>query len=221
MSLFQELKRRNVFKVGIAYIVMAWLVMQVADVVLNNVVAPAWVFHVLLLFLGIGFLFAMFFAWAFELTPEGIKREKEVDRSSSITSLTGQKLNNAIIGVLVVALAYFAFDKLVLSSARNTALVESTTQALSDKATADPESSKQPDNSIAVMPFINMSDDASNEFFSDGITEEVLNLLAKIPELRVTSRSSVFSLKGKNLDTPTVAKQLNVGKRSVNHALFS
>jgi adenylate cyclase len=189
---------------------MAWLVLQVADVVLNNVVAPGWIFHVLLLFLGIGFLFAMFFAWAFELTPEGIKREKEVDRSSSITSVTGQKLNNAIIGVLVVALAYFAFDKLVLTSVRNTALVESTTQALSDQAAAEPEPSKQPDNSIAVMPFINMSDDASNEFFSDGITEEVLNLLAKIPELRVTSRSSVFSLKGQNLDIPTVAKQLNV-----------
>jgi len=210
LSLFKELKRRNVFKVGIAYIVLAWLVMQVADVILNNVVAPGWVFHVLLLFLGIGFLFALFFAWAFELTPEGIKREKEVDRSLSITSLTGQKLNSAIIGVLVVALAYFAFDKLVLSSARNEALVESTTQALSDKAAAEPESSEQADNSIAVMPFINMSDDASNEFFSDGITEEVLNLLAKIPELRVTSRSSVFSLKGQNLDIPTVAKQLNV-----------
>ena len=210
MSLFNELKRRNVFKVGIAYIIMAWLVMQVADVVLNNVEAPGWVFHVILLLLGIGFLLAVFFAWAFELTPEGIKREHEVDRALSITSQTGHNLDYAIIGVLVVALGYFSYDKLVLSTARDAALVEATTQALSDKAAAEPVNREGSDNSIAVLPFVNMSDDDSNEFFSDGITEEVLNLLAKIPELRVTSRSSVFSLKGQNLDIPTVAKKLNV-----------
>jgi len=189
---------------------MAWLVMQVADVVLNNVEAPAWVFHVILLLLGIGFLLALFFAWAFELTPEGLKREYEVDRTLSITPRTGRKLDYAIIGLLVVALGYFSYDKFVLSGARDMALVEATTQALSDKAAVEPVTREESDNSIAVLPFVNMSDDDSNEFFSDGITEEVLNLLAKIPELRVTSRSSVFSLKGQNLDIPTVAKKLNV-----------
>ncbi len=130
MSLFKELKRRNVFKVTIAYIVMAWLVMQVADVILNNIVAPGWIFHVLLLFLAIGLPFAVFFAWAFEMTPEGLKRESEVDRSQSITTKTGRKLDFLIIGVLVLALGYFAYDKLVLSTARDAALVEATTHAV-------------------------------------------------------------------------------------------
>jgi len=211
LSLFEELKRRNVFKVGIAYIVMAWLVMQVADVILNNVEAPGWVFHVILLLLGIGFLFAMFFAWAFELTPEGLKHEHEVDRSLSITSQTGRKLDYTIIGVLVVALGYFSYDKLVLSTARDVALVESTTQAISDKAANKPENLEESDNSIAVLPFINMSDDASNEYFSDGISEELLNLLAKIPELRVIARTSSFAYKGKDAKIADVAHELNVG----------
>ena len=107
MSLFVELKRRNVFKVGIAYLVIAWLVMQVADVMIDNIGAPDWVFKSILLMLGIGFPFAVFFAWAFELTPEGLKREHEVDRSQSITKQTGRKLDFVIIGVLVVALGYF------------------------------------------------------------------------------------------------------------------
>ena len=111
MSLFNELKRRNVFRVTIAYIVMAWVVMQVADVILNNIVAPAWVFHVLLLFLAIGLPFAVFLAWAFELTPEGLKREHEVDRKQSITSQTGRKLDRTIIVVLLLAVAWFAWDR--------------------------------------------------------------------------------------------------------------
>jgi hypothetical protein len=91
LSFLKELKRRNVFKVTIAYVVMAWLVMQVADVILNNVEAPGWVFHVILLLLGIGLLFAIFFAWAYELTPEGNKKEKDIDRTQSITHVTGQQ----------------------------------------------------------------------------------------------------------------------------------
>jgi adenylate cyclase len=209
LSFFKELKRRNVFKVGIAYIVMAWLVMQVTDVILNNIVAPDWVFHVLLLFLVVGFPFAIFFAWAFELTPDGLKREHQVDRSQSITSETSRKLDFIIIGALVVALGYFAYDKLVLSTQRDAALIEATTQALSEQAVME-KASTESDKSIAVLPFVNMSDDASNEFFSDGISEELLNLLAKIPELRVTSRSSSFAFKGEKIDIPVVAEKLNV-----------
>ena len=118
MSFFEELKRRNVFRVAIAYIVMSWLVMQVADVILNNIDAPGWVFRVILLLLGIGFLIAMFFSWAFEMTPEGLKREHEVDRSQSVTPQTGKKLNNLIFTVMALALAYFAYDKFVLSESR-------------------------------------------------------------------------------------------------------
>jgi len=209
LSFFDELKRRNVFKVVIAYIVTAWLVIQVADVVLNNIIAPSWIFHVLLLFLALGFPFAIFFSWAFELTPDGIKRDHEVDRSQSITHETSRKLDFIIIGVLIVALGYLVYDKTVLSAQRDAALVEATTQAVSEQAATE-KAPTESDKSIAVLPFVNMSDDASNEFFSDGISEELLNLLAKIPELRVTSRSSAFVFKDEKIDIPSVAAKLNV-----------
>jgi TolB-like protein/Flp pilus assembly protein TadD len=209
LSLFNELKRRNVFKVGIAYVVVAWLVLQVADVVLNNIAAPGWVFQTLMLFLAIGFPFAVIFAWAFEMTPEGLKRESEIERSESITPQTGKKLNFTIIAVLVLALGYFAYDKFVLRSGQDVALVEATTLAIS-KQTAAEEDPAQSDASIAVLPFVNMSDDSSNEYFSDGLSEELLNLLAKLPELHVTSRSSAFAFKGEKIDIPVVAKKLNV-----------
>lgn len=202
MALFQELKRPNVFRVGLAYVVMAWLVMQVADVILNNVVAPGWLFHVLLMFLAIGFLFALFFAWAFELTPEGLKREADVDRTQPITQHTGRKLDFTIIGILVLALGYFAYDKFFPDAQRDTALLDAA--ALSAEVTPDDEAIEAvtppvaPDNSIAMLPFVNMSSDAEQEYFSDGLSEELLNLLASIPEMQVTSRSSAFSFKGKD-----------------------
>ena len=209
MSFFNELKRRNVFKVGIAYIIMAWLVMQVADVILNNIVAPGWVFHVLLLFLAVGFPFAIFFAWAFELTPDGLKREHQVDRSQSITHKTSRKLDFIIIGALVVVLGYFAYDKLVLSIQRDAALVEATTQALTEQAATE-EASNDSSKSIAVLPFVNMSSDPEQEYFSDGISEELLNLLAKIPDFRVAGRTSSFEFKGENRDLRKIGKSLGV-----------
>jgi len=209
MSLFAELKRRNVFKVGAAYLVMAWLVMQVTDVVLNNVEAPGWVFHVVTMFLVMGFLFALFFAWVYEMTPEGLKREKDVDRSQSITTQTGRKLDVLVIGFLALALGYFAFDKFVLGARRDAALVEATTQALTEQA-AEQEAPVDETPSIAVLPFVNMSSDAEQEYFSDGLSEELLNLLAKIPDLRVTSRSSAFFYKGKDIKIADVGRELNV-----------
>ena len=107
MNLFSELKRRNVFRVGIAYLIGAWLLLQIADVVLNNIAAPDWVFKAIMLLVGIGLPIALFLAWAFELTPDGVKREAEVDRTQSIRKETGQKLDRSIIVVLVIALAYF------------------------------------------------------------------------------------------------------------------
>ncbi len=189
---------------------MAWLVMQVADVILNNIVAPGWIFHVLLLFLSIGLPFAVFFAWAFEMTPEGLKRESEVDRSQSITTKTGRKLDFLIIGVLVLTLGYFAYDKFVLSASRDAALVEATTQAVTEQAATEPEASAESDKSIAVLPFVNMSSDPEQEYFSDGLSEELLNLLAKIPELRVIARTSSFAYKGTNTKIVDVARELNV-----------
>jgi TolB-like protein/Tfp pilus assembly protein PilF len=218
VSFFQELKRRNVFRVVIGYVVLAWLVMQVADVVLNNIEAPDWVFQAMMFFLGLGLLFAVFFSWAFEMTPEGLKRESEVDRSQSITAVTGKKLDRMVTGILVIALGYFVLDKFVLSAGREEAAVEAALQQASTPAESgpaaapgdDPPSGAVPDNTIAVLPFVNMSSDPEQEYFSDGLSEELLNLLAKIPELQVASRSSAFQFKGEKIDLPVVAKQLNV-----------
>ena len=197
MSFIAELKRRNVFKVGAAYVVMAWLMAQGVDVFLENFGAPDWVIKTILLLLIIGFPIALFFAWAFELTPEGIKREHEVDRSKSITHETGRKLDFVIIGVLLLALGWFAVDKFYLVPAQRAA--EQTVAAESEGA-----------KSIAVLPFVNMSDDASNEYFSDGISEEILNSLAKVPDLQVAGRTSSFAFKGQNEDLRKVADALGV-----------
>jgi len=110
MSFFNELKRRNVFRVAIAYLVVAWLVLQVADVVINNIGAPDWVFQVIMLVLALGFPLVLVFAWAFEMTAEGLKKEKNVDRSQSITNKTGRKLDFTIIGVMAIALGYFVWE---------------------------------------------------------------------------------------------------------------
>ena len=211
MSFFNELKRRNVFKVGIAYIILAWLVLQVTDVILNNIVAPDWVFHVLLLFLAIGLPFALFFAWAFELTPEGIKREDEVDRSQSITPQTGKKLNLIVTTALALALGYFIYDKffthgpdIIPTPAAQTA--ETSADAGS---TADPETTINK-LSIAVLPFDNRSALEEDEFFVDGIHDDLLSTIAKIGSLKVISRTSVMEYKGTNKKIPVIAKELGV-----------
>jgi len=210
-QLFEELKRRNVLRVAIAYVVTAWLLLQVADVVLNNIAAPDWVFRAILLLVAIGFPFAVLFAWAYELTPEGLKKEKDVDRSVSITHVTGRKLDFVIILVLVLALGYFAFDKFVLDPSRDAELVQTTTEAVTEQA-AESGNAETVDHSIAVLAFADLSPGGDQEYFSDGISEEILNVLAQIPGLQVTSRSSAFSFKGKDVDIPTVAKQLGVAK---------
>jgi len=198
MTFFAELKRRNVFKVGAAYVVMAWLLAQGVDVFLENFGAPDWVIKTVLLLLVAGFPLALFFAWAFELTPEGIRKEKDVDRSQSITHETGRKLDYAIIAFLVLALGYFAWDKFAPGG--------ETAPATTVTAEEPPDTGK----SIAVLPFVNMSDDAGNEYFSDGISEEILNALAKVPELQVAGRTSSFAFKGDNQDLRKIGEALGV-----------
>lgn len=199
MSLFLELKRRNVIRVSVAYVITAWLVLQVADVVLGNIQAPAWVFQVILLLLAIGLPVAVIFAWAYELTPDGIRREKDVVRTASVTSKTGRKLDRAIIVILVVAVAYFAFDKYVGNEQlEDVSTVLATATATGDRA------------SIAVLPFVNMSSDPEQDYFSDGISEELLNLLAKIPQFQVAGRTSSFAFKGKDDDLRTIGESLGV-----------
>ena len=209
MSLIKELNRRNVFRVGVAYVIVAWLLLQVADVILPTFRTPDWVMQAFTFLLILGFPLALIFAWAFELTPEGLKLEKHVVRDESITHATGRKLDFVIIAMLVVALGFFAYDKFVLDPDRDAAEVEAAVQIAQKKVASavEPQDSAK---TIAVLPFLNMSDDPGNEYFSDGISEEILNLLAKVPEMRVTSRSSAFSFKGQNLDVPTMAARLNV-----------
>ena len=210
MSIFNELNRRNVFRVSIAYIIVAWLLLQVSDTLVPALHLPDWFHSGVAFVLILGFPVAIIFAWAFEMTAEGLKREHEVDRSQSITHVTSRKLDFITIGVLVLALGYFAYDKLVLSTARDAALVEATTQAAIERVAFEQETYAESENSIAVLPFVNMSDDANNEYFSDGLSEELLNLLAKIPELRVIARTSSFAYKGKDVQIADVARELNV-----------
>jgi TolB-like protein/lipoprotein NlpI len=211
MNLLSELKRRNVFKVAAAYVIVGWLVMQVGEVMAPALHLPEWINSALAFFIILGFPFALFFAWAFEMTPEGLKKEKDVDRSQSITGQTGKKLNHMITGLLVLALAYFAFDKFVLDPGRDQAEIAAAVEsAQEDSAATARAPMESPDRSIAVLPFVNMSSDPEQEYFSDGITEELLNLLAKIPELRVAARTSSFSFKGQNVEIPLIAERLGV-----------
>jgi len=189
MSVYGELKRRNVFRVGIAYVITAWLLLQVIDVVAPMLGVPEWVPKSILLLLGVGFPIALLFAWAFELTPEGLKFERDVDRSQSVTHSTGRKLNYIIIAVLSIALALFALDKFVWN------------------ATSVEEDSRR---SIAVLPFENMSADPNQLFFSDGISEEILNSLVRIPDISVASRTSSFNYRGADLNMPRIAEELGV-----------
>jgi len=189
-QLFEELKRRNVFRVAIAYLAVAWLIIQVADVVFDNIEAPAWMMLSLMFFLAIGFPISVLFAWAYEMTPEGLKREKDVDRSTSITHETGQKLNRTIIAVLFVAVVFLLVDKLLVREEVPETIVT--------------------DRSVAVLPFVAMSSGEDDEYFADGLTEEILNSLTRVPELLVTARTSAFYFKGKDLPVPVIAESLGV-----------
>ena len=211
MNLFAELKRRNVFRVGIAYAVVAWLVMQFADVVLNNITAPGWVFQAIMLLLAIGFPIVLIFAWAFEMTPEGLKKEKDIDRSQSVTPQTGRKLDRAIIVILVLALAYFAYDK--FSGRTEQPTTTETTQVDANSAAADEGKSptrSQSDKSVAVLPFAFRSTNQEDQFFAEGMHDDLLTQLAKIGSLKVISRTSVLEYKDTTKKIPEIAAELGV-----------
>jgi TolB-like protein/Tfp pilus assembly protein PilF len=212
MSLYGELKRRNVFRVAIAYLAAAWLLTEVAGTVFPGFGIPDWAFRFVVIVLVIGFLPTLVFSWAYEITPEGLKREKEVVRDESIAHLTAKRLDRITIGLIVLAIAFIVADRVWLSP-RLARQMEVAAVAVSDAEKApEPEAveSLYPPNSIAVLPFDNMSGDPDNEYFSDGISEELLNLLANIPELQVTARTSSFSFKDQNVEIPEIAKRLKV-----------
>jgi len=188
-KLFDELKRRNVVRVGIAYVVLGWVALQASDILFDLFEAPAWVGKSFAGLLLLGFPFALLFAWAFELTPEGVKKTAEVDASASVTHSTGRKLDFVIIAALVLVLGYYVWD---------------------DKNGVETSADVVLDRSIAVLPFVNMSSDEEQEWFADGLTEEILNALARTPDLLVASRTSSFQYKGENKDISGIAAAMGV-----------
>ena len=189
-NLFAELKRRNVYRVAVAYAVVAWLVIQAASIILPAFEAPPWILKVVFFILIIGFPVSLVFAWAFELTPEGIKRTEDVDLSESVTRRTGRKLDFLIIGVLLVVIAVLIFQRLHPGAPSTTSNI--------------------PEKSIAVLPFENRSEDKANAYFADGIQDEILTRLAKIADLKVISRTSTQHYKSAPENLPEIARQLGV-----------
>lgn len=196
MGLFAELGRRNVIRVSIAYVIASWVLLQVVDVVAPILELPEWAPRLILVILAIGLVPVLVFSWAFELTPDGIKRQWEVDRAGSITHLTGRKLNYVIIAFLAAAVLLLLVDR----------GVQITTTEDGSAVAATEDSIK----SIAVLPFVNMSSDPEQEFFSDGITEEILNSLASVKQLKVAGRTSSFAFKGQNDDLRRIGDALGV-----------
>jgi len=194
-QLFEELKRRNVFRVAVAYLVSGWLVLQVAELALEITGAPEWVLQLLFVFGLLGFPIVLVFSWAYELTPDGVKREKDVDRSESITGDTGRKLNIATIGMLVAVLAVVGLDRLYFDETNRPAAKQSAAPI---------------EKSIAVLAFEDLSPDGDHAYFAEGLSEELLNVLAQVDDLQVAGRTSSFAFKGQNKDLREIGELLNV-----------
>jgi len=194
MSLVSELKRRNVFRVATAYIIVGWLLTEILATVLPMFDVPEWVAKAVVIILAIGFVPLMVFSWAFELTPEGLKREQDVDRDTSITSATGKKLDYVTIAAVVLGAAFIGWSKTGPDGTSPSYEVVETSGA----------------PSVAVLPFVNMSGNAENEYFSDGLTETLLHMLAQIPGIKVAARTSSFAFKGKGQDIREIARALDV-----------
>jgi TolB-like protein len=216
MSFWEELRRRNVVKVGLAYLVVAWLLVQVVDVVLPMFDAPDWVGQTITFVLALCFPIVLIIAWAFEITPEGIKQTQHVPREESITHLTGQKLNYIVTGLLVLAVAFMAVDNYVLEGSGEP-VAEQPVTTPSEAAAEIPgvrEQQNQGDalpNSVAVLPFENLSPDPNNAYFAAGIHEEILNQLAKLRNLNVISRTTMMQYAEQRKPLPEIARELNVG----------
>ena len=192
-NFFAELKRRNVYKVAVAYAVVSWLLIQVATQVFPFFEVPNWAIRLVVLLLVLGFPVALVLSWAFEITPEGIKRESELQGNDKRTRRGGRRIIGITIALAVVAAGLLAFQ-----------LLQSRLSRIS-RGEAD-----VPPMSIAVLPFADMSEAKDQGYFSDGISEELLNLLSKIPQLKVAARTSSFSFRSKQVEIPEIARQLNV-----------
>jgi TolB-like protein len=195
MKLLDELKRRNVFRVGAAYLVVAWLILQVVDTIAPMLELPATFGRGVLLLLAVGFPLVLVFSWAYELTDKGLKKTADVDTDESITHSTGQRLNRLTIVILIAALGYFVWESRFRDAAVDVGA---------------PPAVAVTEKSIAVLPFASFSEDADQAWFADGLTEEILNALARTPDLLVSSRTSSFAYKGTGKDLQTIAGELGV-----------
>ena len=193
MSLIVELKRRNVFRVAAAYLVVGWLLTEVLTTILPTLGAPDWISRAIILIFAFGFIPTVILSWVYELTPQGIKREHEVVRDKSITRNTGRRLEYVTITAIVVGIIFFAFFSAKQSS-----------DAPSSAGTAISNAS------VAVLPFENLSADADHEYFSNGLTETILHMLAQIPDLKVAARTSSFAFRDQNKTVQEIAAALGV-----------
>lgn len=209
MTFIAELKRRNVIRVAILYLVSSWVLLQLTDVLSSLLSVPAWAGSLVVMLLTLGFVPALLFAWVYEMTPEGLKREKDVDRTRSITGESAHKINTLITVLLVIAIAGLVIDRLIpeqeTASPAATEQASSTSEAPSQPLTADDALA-----SIAVLPFDDLSPDQDQRYFTDGISEELLNVLVRVDGLRVASRTSAFTYRGKDQNIPEIARELGV-----------
>jgi len=202
MSLLQELKRRNVVRVAVLYVVASWLLLQAAELLFGAMNVPEEWLRFLIAILALGLPFVLTFSWVFELTPEGVKREKDIDREQSVTPATGQRINTVIVVLLVIAVAMIGIDRLIPEKAAEPVAVVVEEEVAEDVT---------PENSIAVLPFADLSADGDQEYFSDGIAEEILNVLVRIDGLEVASRTTSFGFKGQEaLGIPFIAEKMSV-----------
>ncbi len=222
LRFLEQLKQRNVIRVGILYLVVGWLILDPVHVVFHMLEVPPWANRLVLVLMAIGFPAALLFAWVYEVTPEGLKQTVEVDPRRSIRKMTGQRLNRAIVVAMALALAYFVVDKFWLSQHLTTE--HPATPIASVALSTAPATTTISDRSVAVLPFLDLSEKQDQEYFADGMAEELIDMLTKIQDLRVPARTSSFYFKGKSEDIPTIARRLMVAhvlegsvRKSGNH----
>ena len=207
MNFYNELKRRNVFRVAVAYLVASWLLLQIVDVLVPILDLPGWVGKLVFLVIVIGVIPVLIFSWAYEMTPEGLKPESEVDHDQATTLQTAKKLDRVTIILLLIVTGIIMIDRFIPETVDQPVIPSKTLASGALMATAPAEVIGA---SIAVLPFVNMSADPENEFFSDGIAEEILNVLASISDLKVAARTSAFSYKGTKTNISRIAEELGV-----------
>ena len=181
MSFIQELKRRNVIRVAILYAVSSWVLLQLTDVLASLLTLPPWAGSFVIFLLLLGLFPALAFSWVYEMTSEGLKREKDIDRSTSIAPDTGKKINSVIVVLLIIAIVSLAADRLMPEA-----------EPLADSQENSPVREEISPNTIAVLPFADMSAEGDQQYFTDGLSEELLNLLVRVDGLTVASRTTAF-----------------------------